>query len=49
MFDRIKCPYDYIEVTEGINENLNKEGKMRISIFFHLHNTLCLPEGVHKI
>ena len=26
-------------------ENLKKEGKMRISI----HNTLCLPEGVHKI
>ena len=40
----------YIGVTEGKIENLKNEGKMRISIsFFYLHNTLCLPEGVHKI
>ena len=35
----------YIGVTEGKIENLKKEGKMWI----HLHNTLCLPEGVHTI
>ena len=35
----------YIGVTEGKIENLKKEGKMRI----HLHNTLCLHEGVCKI
>ena len=40
----------YIRVTEGKIENKKKEGKMRISTFnFHLHNTLCLPESVHKI
>ena len=33
----------FIRVTEGKIENLKKEGKMRI------HNTLSLPEGVHKI
>ena len=38
----------YIRVTEGKIENLKKENKMRISTF-HLHNTLCLPESVHKI
>ena len=37
----------YIGVKEGNIENLT-EGKMMISIFF-LHNTLCLPVGVHKI
>ena len=40
----------FIGVTEGKIENLKKEGKMRTSIFnFHLHNTICLPKGVHKI
>ena len=40
----------YIRVKEGKNEKLKKEAKMRISILiFHLHSTLCLPEGVHKI
>ena len=39
----------YIRVTEGKIENLKKEGKMRISpLIFHLHNTLCLSESVHK-
>ena len=33
-----KCPYVKFE----------KEGTMRILIF-NLHDTLCLPEGVHKI
>ena len=40
----------YIRVTEGKIENL-KKGKMRIStlsVNFHLHNTLCLPESVHN-
>ena len=38
----------YIRVTG--KEKLKKESKMRISILiYHLHNTLCLPEGVHKI
>ena len=37
-------------VTEGKNENLKKEGKVRIDVLiFYLHNTLFLPEGVHKI
>ena len=37
----------YIGMTEG---KIEKEGKMSLSIFFfHLHNTLSLPEGVHKI
>ena len=35
----------YIRVTEGKNEKLKKDGKMRISILI----TLCLPEGVHTI
>ena len=40
----------YIGVTEGKIENLKKEGKMKIiHLNFHLHNTLCLTEGVHKI
>ena len=41
----------YIRVTEEKKETLKKEGKIRISIFlfFHLHNTLCLPESVYKI
>ena len=36
----------YIGVREGKIENLKK--KKMISIF-HLHNTLSLPEDVHKI
>ena len=40
----------HIRMTEGKIENLKKEGKMRIStLIYHLHNTLCLPESVHKI
>ena len=42
----------YIGVTEGKIENMKKEGKMKNEnehFNFHLHNTLCLPEGVHKI
>ena len=41
----------YIRVTEG---KIEKEGKMSFNVeywhlHFHLHNTLSLPEGVHKI
>ena len=39
----------YIRVTEGKIEKLKKEGKMNISTFFHLRNTLCLSESVQKI
>ena len=40
----------FIGVTEGKIENSKKEGKMKISnLKFHLHYTLCLPEGVHKL
>ena len=37
----------YIRATEGKNEKRwqNKD----LHLYFHLHNTLCLPEGVHKI
>ena len=35
----------YMGVTE---EKIEKEGKMSFSTF-HLHNTLSLLEGVHKI
>ena len=34
----------YIGVTEG---KIEKEGKMRLRIYFHLHNTFSLPEDVH--
>ena len=37
----------YIGVTEGkIEKRTQNEDK---HLNFHLHNTLCLPEGVHKI
>ena len=37
----------FIGVTEGKNE---KEGKNELKhLYFHLHNILYLPEGVHKI
>ena len=40
----------YIRVTEGKIENLKKEGKNEDKhLNFHLYNTLCLPESVHKI
>ena len=34
-----------IGITEGKIETLNKEGNLN----FYLHDTLFLPEGVHKI
>ena len=34
----------------GVTEGKIEKGKMSFSIFFfYLHNTLSLPEGVHKI
>ena len=40
----------YIRVTEGKIEKMKKEDKNEDwSLNFHLHNTLCLPESVHKI
>ena len=40
----------YIRVTEGKNEKLKKKWQNEDKhIYFHLHNTLCLPEGVHTI
>ena len=40
----------FLRVTEGKNENL-KKGRQNEDkgLNFHLHNTLCLPESVHKI
>ena len=36
----------YTGVTEG---KIEKEGKMSFwNLYFHLHNTLSLPEGVQK-
>ena len=40
----------YIRVTEGKNEKLKKRQQNEDKhLNFHLHNTLCLPEGVHTI
>ena len=40
----------YIGVTEGKIENLKKRRqKEDYHLNFHLHNALCLPEGVQKI
>ena len=36
----------YIGVTEGKIEKRQNELKQ---LYFHLHNTLSLPEGIHKI
>ena len=36
----------YIRVSEGEIENLKNEDE---HLNFHLHNTLCLLESVHKI
>ena len=38
----------YIRVTEGKCENLKKKAKSALASFFQLHNTLSLPEGIHK-
>ena len=39
----------YIRMTEEKNENLKKEGKMRVStLVFHLHNTICLSESTQN-
>ena len=39
----------YIRVTKGKNEKLKKRRQNEEKhLKFHLHNTLCLPEGVHK-
>ena len=40
----------YTGVTEGKIENLKKRWQNEDkNLNFHLHNTLSLPEGVHKI
>ena len=42
----------FIGVTEEKKINLNLEKKKANEdkhLYFHLHNTLGLPEGVHKI
>ena len=39
----------YIGVTKGKIENLKKKAKLALALYFHLHNTLSLPKGVHKI
>ena len=40
----------FIGVTGGKLENLKKRRQNENKhLNFHLHNTLCLPEGVHKI
>ena len=40
----------YIGVTEGKVETLKKRNQNEdLHLNFHLHNTLCLPGGVHKI
>ena len=39
----------YIGVTEGKKEKLKKKAKWALASLFHLHNTLILPEGEHKI
>ena len=40
----------FVEVTLGKMENLKKKKQMMVKhLNFHLHNTLCLPEGLHKI
>ena len=36
----------YVRVTEGKIENLKNEDE---HLNFHLYNTLCLSESVHKI
>ena len=39
----------YIRVTEGKNRNFEKRRRNEDKhLNFHLHNTLCLPESVHK-
>ena len=32
-----------------IDGKIEKEGKLALASLFSLHNTLSLPEGVHKI
>ena len=45
-----KRPYGLYRSERKKKWKIEKEGKMSFSIFyFHLHNTLSLPEGVHKI
>ena len=40
----------HIRMTEGKIENLKKRRQNEDKhLHFHLHNTLCLPESVHKI
>ena len=39
----------FIKVTEGKNEKLKKRQNEDKDHNFHLHNTLCLPEGVQKV
>ena len=43
---QFKSFVQYIRVTEGKNEKLKKEGKMKISILIFIYT---LPKGVHKI
>ena len=38
-----------IRVTEGKVENLKKRQNEDLHLNFHLHSTLCLSEGIHKI
>ena len=35
-----------MELPEG---KIEKKAKWALASYFHLHNTLSLPEGVHKI
>ena len=39
----------YTRVKEGKNEKLKKKANEDEHLNFHLHNTLCLSESVHKI
>ena len=40
----------YIRGTEGKVENLKKRSQNEYKhLNFHLHNTLCLSESVHKV
>ena len=40
----------YIRVTEGKVKNLKKRSQNEdLHLNFHLHNTLCLFESVHKV
>ena len=47
IFGRKNVPLYYIRVTEGKIEKRRQNEDKHLN--FYLHNTLCLPDGVHKI